>query len=133
MPMLQFAWSRFALPVLIASLLLPMTGCRFIASRLAEQANADPNARPKIIEAAKSSCLKTSHDAFPQMANREAIIVDYCNCFSERGLNSFSNAELAEIGLRPGLSLTAEQSKKLDAAGDMCMTEANNKAVAPVQ
>ncbi len=110
-----------------------MAGCKFLAKRMADQVNADPNARPKIVEAAKSGCLKSSHDAFPQMANREAIIVDYCKCFSERGLNNFSNAELAEIGLRPGHALTAEQNKKLDAAGDMCMTEANNKAAAPVQ
>ena len=53
--------------------------------------------------------------------------MNYCRCFSERGLNSFSNADLAQIGLRPGNVLTADEKTKLDAAGDMCMAEAKSK------
>ena len=96
-------------------------------SHLAEQANSDPKVRPQVMEAAQSSCLKTMHNVYPQSTNREAIIVNYCTCFSQRGLNAFSNAELAEIGLHPNAPLTADQNKKLDAAGALCLTEAKDK------
>ena len=127
------ALSRVCVAVSALSLLLPLAGCKLIADRVAKQADADPTLRAHIIESARNSCIQTSRAKFPEIPNRDALIVNYCGCVSDKGLATFSNGDFARIGLSPDHALTPEQNKKLDAAVEMCMNEATKQSAPPTQ
>lgn len=112
---------------LAVTVLVCGSGCNRVKQAVAEQANNDPNLRAKAVESARTSCTQGAQTSFPQIANRDQIITEYCDCFATKGLNTFSNADLVSIGFSGLNSMTPEQKKKLEDAAKMCVEDTRTK------
>jgi hypothetical protein len=106
-------------PVLTVLLLLGGVGCGRVKQQIKENMDNNPQMRQGAVESARKSCVQTAMAKLPKVPGVETRVQSYCDCFATKGLNKFSNSELASISLHGG-HFTPEQQQKLNDAVQLC-------------
>lgn len=116
MPLLKrpFGFVLAALSVAFA----PITGCGRLKQQVKAQMDSDPHIREQVVANARESCVKTASEKLKDQRFQPQI-ASYCDCFATKGLNSFSNSELAGVALHGG-QLNTEQQSRMNVAVQMC-------------
>ena len=107
--------------LLVTPMMLAPAGCGRVKEKIKESVDNNPEVRGSAVDSARKSCVQTAMAKAPKIPGIETRIDNYCDCFATKGLNKFSNSELASIGLRGG-NFTPDQQVKLQEAATMCQS-----------
>ena len=92
-------------------LLLGTAGCSRLKQQVKQAEDTNPQLRQAAIASSRKSCVQAATAKAPKLPGMDVRIQQYCDCFSTKGLEKFSNSELTEIGLHGGHFTPDEQSK----------------------
>ena len=108
-------------------ILVSFAGCSRFKQQVKMSMDNNPQMRQKAIDASRKSCVDTATAKAPKLPGMDVRIHNYCDCFATKGMNKFSNSELASIGLHGG-HFSADQQAKLMEGVQLCQSELLGKS-----
>ena len=108
---------------MLAGLLL--VGCKGTRDALINQATDKPDFKKKIVDSGRSSCIAAWQKKEPnQSAELDHTMHAFCDCIALKTAETYSNAELVELGVKGMDSKTPEQKAKTEANIKACEGQA---------
>ena len=105
---------------------LALAGCKGTRDALINHATDQPDFKKKIVESGRTSCEKAWQKEQPnQTAELDHTMHAFCDCIAVKTTETYSNAELVELGTRGMDSKTPEQKAKTAANIKACEAQAN--------
>lgn len=108
-------------------ILLPFAGCSRLKQQVKTSMDNNPQMRQNAIDGSRKSCVETATAKAPKLPGMDVRIHNYCDCFATKGLNKFSNSELASIGLHGG-HFSPDQQAKLMEGVQLCQNQLLGKS-----
>ena len=103
-------------------------GCKGTRDAFINQATNSADAKAKIIQAGKNGCVAAWQKKLPnQSAAQEQMMHSFCDCVAVRTDETYTHAELVELGLKGQASKTPEQKAKTAGNVKFCEEQAGIK------
>ena len=102
-----------------------LSGCKSTRDSMINQATNTPDFRKKIVESGRNSCVAAWQKKEPnQSAELDKTMHTFCDCIALKTADTYTNAELVELGVKGMGSKTPEQKAKTEANIKACEAQA---------
>ena len=123
--------SKTSLRFVFAGMALAATllgGCKSAREALINQSTNRPDYDKKIQDSGRTACIAAWQKKLPnQSAKLDGEMRSFCDCVAVRTSQTFSHAELVELGVRGVSSKTPEQKAKSEENIKVCEAQAGIK------